>query len=131
MPMQPSVSQSSQRRDANARISFFDPANQAVLDRLLSTSSGPSSRPAAMKEDDDGKGDGDPKDFEEDTLDEGDTVAATLANIEEMLEGYEWISDGLSGLSSRRGPVEHIESRLLDELMLLEKVGRMYHAWLW
>jgi hypothetical protein len=87
----------------------------------LSTSSAPS----RSKEGESDKHEGGSKDVEDEFMDEeGDTVAATLANIEEMLEGYEWAGDGLGGLgsSSRRGPVEHIESRLLDELMLLEKV---------
>lgn len=52
---------------------------------------------------------------------EGDTVAATLTNIEEMLEGYEWIGDGLSSRTTKTAG-EQIESRLLDELRLLERV---------
>ena len=64
-------------------------------------------------------GDGDD---EGEWLAEGDTAAATLSNIEEMLEGYEWIGEGLPS-RSKKGPADAIESRLLDELVLLERVS--------
>lgn len=53
---------------------------------------------------------------------EGDSAAAMLSNIEEMLEGYEWIGDGLSTRTTRKGPADQLDSRLLDELLLLERV---------
>jgi exocyst complex component 1 len=88
-----------QRREQKARISFFDPANQSALDRLIFRGSGPS----------------DPEGEEEGTQD-------IMANVEEMLEGYEWASDDILGRMRGRGAVDQIEARLLDELMALEKV---------
>ncbi|KAA1467891.1 exocyst complex component sec3 subunit [Dentipellis sp. KUC8613] len=88
-----------QRRDPNARVSFFDPANQAALDRLIS-------------------GDG--------VLHGGgieeDASQATMTSVEEMLEGYEWASDDILG-KKRTGAVDQIEARLLDELMALDKAN--------
>lgn len=104
------------KRDANARISFFDPANQALLDRLLFPAEASPSTSATHTNAEAGEGDEDVM-WEE----EGDTVAATLSNIEEMLEGYEWLGDSLPS-RSRKGPADAIESRLLDELGLLERV---------
>ena len=101
------------KRDPNARISFFDPTNQSLLDRLLFATEDISN---GMDGHD---GDGDD---EGEWLAEGDTAAATLSNIEEMLEGYEWIGEGLPS-RSRKGPADAIESRLLDELVLLEKAS--------
>ena len=53
---------------------------------------------------------------------EEENVQATLANVEEMIEGYEWASDDVVGRKMARGAVDMIEARLLDELMALEKV---------
>ncbi|KAG8715818.1 hypothetical protein FRC08_010143 [Ceratobasidium sp. 394] len=54
------TSPGSPKRDPNARISYFDPANQAVSERLL----------------------------EEGAV--ADTGESTLASVEDMLEGFEW-----------------------------------------
>ncbi|KAH8119946.1 exocyst complex component Sec3-domain-containing protein [Phellopilus nigrolimitatus] len=116
-----SQSQGSGRRDPNARISFFDTANQALLDRLLfstDTSTPSSSSVAANAEGTHDDGEHEEGVWEE----EGDTAAATLANIEEMLEGYEWIGDGLPS-RARKGPSEQMESQLLDELLLLDRAN--------
>ncbi len=87
------------RRDQNARISYFDPSNQATLDRLILSSEAQA------------EGEGDEE-----------TAQATLINVEEMIEGYEWASDDVLGRKMTRGAVDMIEARLLDELMALEKV---------
>lgn len=87
------------RRDQNARMSFFDPANQSALDRLIFR----------------GVGTSDPDGEEETTQD-------ILASVEEMLEGYEWASDDILGRTRSKGAVDQIAARLLDELMALEKV---------
>lgn len=87
------------RREQKARISFFDPANQSALDRLIFRGSGTS----------------DLEGEEEGTQD-------IMANVEEMLEGYEWASDDILGRMRGRGAVDQIAARLLDELMALEKV---------
>lgn len=86
---------SSTRRDPLARISFFDSANQAAIDRLISAS------------DADG---------------EEENAQATMANVEEMIEGYEWASDDIIGRKTAGGAADLIEARLLDELLALEKV---------
>jgi exocyst complex component 1 len=86
------------RIEANARISFYDHANQAVLDRVLNVES----------QNDEGI-------EEEKTRD-------TVASVEEMLEGYEWASGDMSGRLRGRGAADQIEANLLDELMALEKV---------
>ena len=91
--------QAQPRREQKARISFFDPANQSALDRLIFRGSGTS----------------DPEGEEEGTQD-------IMANVEEMLEGYEWASDDILGRMRGRGAVDQIAARLLDELMALEKV---------
>lgn len=88
------------KRDQNARISFFDPTNQVLLDRLLTGGMGGQS----------------------DTEGDEENTQATMANVEEMLEGYEWASDDIIGRKSTRGAGDLIEARLLDELMALEKV---------
>jgi exocyst complex component 1 len=87
------------RREHNARVSFFDPSNQASLDRLIA------SEPGAEG----GEG-------------EEETAQATMTSVEEMLEGYEWASDDVIGRKTVRGTADLIEARLLDELMALEKV---------
>lgn len=84
------------RRDQNARISFFDPANQALIDRLI----------AGLSEIDG----------------EEENNQATMSNFEEMLEGYEMASDDVIGRKTARGAAALMEARLLDELMALEKV---------
>lgn len=88
------------RRDQKARISFFDPVNQAMLDRLILG-------------------------CEPQTDVDGDEehARATLASVEEMIEGYEWASDDVIGRKSTKGAVDMIEARLLDELTALEKVS--------
>jgi hypothetical protein len=101
----------------NARISFFDPPNQVLLDRLLATDSAIVAGSGA------GGGDN-----------EDESVRATLTNVEEMLDGFEWSTEDIFGTSGRgglglgaglagTGSAEQIEARLLDELMALEKVG--------
>ena len=100
-PHMPSVTseQAQLRRDQNARISFFDPANQSTLDRLIFRGFGTS-----------------------DTEGEEESTQDIMANVEEMLEGYEWASDDILGRMRSRGAVDQIAARLLDELMALEKV---------
>jgi len=51
-----------------------------------------------------------------------------MANVEEMLEGYEWASDDILGRMRGRGAVDQIEARLLDELLALEKVFSLIMA---
>ena len=93
------LEQTQSRRDQNARISFFDPANQSALDRLIFRGSGMS-----------------------ETEGEEESTQDIMANVEEMLEGYEWASDDILGRTRSRGAVDQIAARLLDELMALEKV---------
>lgn len=88
------------RRDQNARISFFDPVNQAMLDRLL------------LGNEPQGDVEGDEE-----------SARATLASVEEMIEGYEWASDDVIGRKMTKGAVDMIEARLLDELTALEKAS--------
>ncbi|KAK0478326.1 exocyst complex component Sec3-domain-containing protein [Armillaria novae-zelandiae] len=54
---------------------------------------------------------------------EEENAQATMANVEEMIEGYEWASDDIIGRKTARGAAEMIEARLLDELMALEKAN--------
>ncbi len=100
-PHVPSVppEQTQLRRDQNARISFFDPTNQSALDRLIFRGSGTS-----------------------ETDGEEESTQDIMANVEEMLEGYEWASDDILGRKRSGGAVDQIAARLLDELMALEKV---------
>lgn len=93
-------------RQQNARVSFFDPANQAALDRLLSGD-------MAVRDEKEDEGEDAPVGEE--------TAQAMLASVEEMLEGYELARGDLLG-STGRGTTDQIEARLLDELMALEKV---------
>ena len=88
------------RRDQNVRISYFDHTNQASLDRLLTNNT----------------------DSRIDLDGEEESARATLTNVEEMIEGYEWASDDVIGRKSTRGAIDLIEARLLDELTALEKV---------
>lgn len=46
-----------------------------------------------------------------------------MANVEEMIEGYEWASDDIIGKKTTGGAADVIEARLLDELMALEKAN--------
>ena len=91
------------RRDHNARISYFDPSNQAAVDRLIV---------GATETELDGEG-------------EEENVQETLANVEEMIEGYEWASEDAIGRKMTKGAVDLIEARLLNELMALEKVSKI------
>jgi len=93
------------RREQNARISYFDPSNQATLDRLILGA-----------------------DTQTEIDGEEENAQATLANVEEMIEGYEWASDDVIGRKVTRGTVDMIEARLLDELMALEKVKHQFHG---
>ncbi|EGO30577.1 hypothetical protein SERLADRAFT_364519 [Serpula lacrymans var. lacrymans S7.9] len=85
----------------NNRVSFFDHANQALLDRLVAG------------------------DFGIDDEDEGqqETVQAIMASVEDMLEGYEWASDDVLGKNTARKAADLVEARLLDELTALEKAN--------
>lgn len=92
-PLQP-------RREHNNRVSFFDPLNQAALDRLVAG------------------------DYPEDgSAGEEETSQATMASVEEMLEGFEWASDDLFGKKNAKGAADLVEARLLDELIALEKAN--------
>ena len=51
-----------------------------------------------------------------------ETSQATLANVEEMLEGYEWASDTALSGNTTGGAVDQIEAKLSAELMALDKV---------
>ncbi|KAF8640686.1 hypothetical protein AX17_000342 [Amanita inopinata Kibby_2008] len=87
------------RRDPKARISFFDSANQGAVERLVAGNT-----------------------FDQSEIEgEEETVQATMSNVEEMLEGYDWASDDVIGRKNTRGAVDLIEARLTDELMALEK----------
>ncbi|TFK56552.1 hypothetical protein OE88DRAFT_1649908 [Heliocybe sulcata] len=102
-----------QRRDHNARISFFDPANQTALDRLLSAGE---SLPAPSSPGQEGIPDGVMEGEEE-------TAQATMANVEEMLEGYEWASEDIMGRQRVRSAADQIEAKLLSELTALENAN--------
>lgn len=88
------------RRDQNVRISYFDPSNQALVDRVLTSAT----------------------DSQIGVDGEEEQALATLTNVEEMIEGYEWASDDVIGRKSNKGAIDLIEARLLDELTALEKV---------
>jgi hypothetical protein len=88
------------RREQNARISFYDPANQVALDRLVMGETG-------IQSDADG---------------DDESVLATMSNVEDMIEGYEWASDDAIRRKPSRTTADLIEARLLNELMALEKV---------
>ncbi|KAF9244541.1 exocyst complex component Sec3-domain-containing protein [Melanogaster broomeanus] len=89
------------RREHNNRVSFFDPANQAALDRLVASGLG----------------------FEEEAEGAEETAQATMISVEEMLEGYDWASDDMLGRKSAKGAADLVEARLIDELMALEKAN--------
>ncbi|KAJ7048537.1 exocyst complex component Sec3-domain-containing protein [Mycena amicta] len=89
------------RRDQtaqNVRVSFFDPANQAALDRLITS--------AAV-----------------DVDGEEETAQAMMSSVEEMIEGYEWAIDDVIGRKSSKGAADLIEARLVDELLALDKAN--------
>jgi hypothetical protein len=50
------------------------------------------------------------------------TEDALLANVEEMLEGFDWTAGVGTGESKKAG-ADAIESRLLDELAALDSVS--------
>ncbi|KAF8898913.1 exocyst complex component Sec3-domain-containing protein [Infundibulicybe gibba] len=54
---------------------------------------------------------------------EEENTYATLANVEEMVEGYEWATDDVLGRKTARGAADLIEARLLDELTALDKAN--------
>jgi hypothetical protein len=57
------------------------------------------------------------------SLGEEESNEATMANIEEMLEGYEWGSIGTLGTwGEPKGAADQIEARLLKELSALDAV---------
>jgi hypothetical protein len=89
------------RGEQNDRVSFFDPANQMALDRLIS-----------------GTNSGAPNEGE---LEE-ESAQATMADVEEMLDGYELTNEDMAGRRFSRGAADLIEARLLDELLAAEKV---------
>ncbi|EPT01488.1 hypothetical protein FOMPIDRAFT_1120199 [Fomitopsis schrenkii] len=97
------------RREQNARVSFYDPANQATLNQLLSGD-------VIMYEPLDGEA-------ESNRAMEDTTAQATLDSMEEMLEGYEWATDDIMGRRSMTGAADRMEARLLDELMALDKAN--------
>ncbi|TFY55813.1 hypothetical protein EVJ58_g8010 [Rhodofomes roseus] len=97
------------RREQNARVSFYDPPNQATLNQLLSGD-------VVMYESIDDEG-------ESTRVMEDTTAQATLDSMEEMLEGYEWATDDIMGRRSMTGAADRMEARLLDELMALDKAN--------
>ncbi|KAG1715987.1 hypothetical protein ID866_1152 [Astraeus odoratus] len=89
------------RREHANRISFFDPANQVSIGRLVAGDLGEEGEDQALEDD----------------------SQATMLSVEEMLEGYDWASDDMFGRKSTRGAADLVEARLLDELMALEKAN--------
>lgn len=89
------------RRENSNRVSFFDPANQAAIGRLVAGDLGE----------------------EEDIKGGQETSQATMLSVEEMLEGYDWASDDMFDRKSTRGAADLVEARLLDELTALEKAN--------
>ncbi|OAX44413.1 hypothetical protein K503DRAFT_706401 [Rhizopogon vinicolor AM-OR11-026] len=88
------------RREHNNRVSFFDPVNQATLDRLVSG------------------------DYAEDgSAGDEETSQATMASVEEMLEGFEWASEDYFGKKNSKGAADLVGARLVDELVALEKAN--------
>lgn len=62
----------------------------------------------------------------DDNADDPDGEDATMANVEEMLEGFDWTgaARGERGEGgARKGAADAIEGRLLDELAALEAVS--------
>ena len=91
----------------NDRVSFFDPANQMVLDRLISGTSSGSPNEGELEE---------------------ESAQATMADVEEMLDGYELTNEDMAGRRVSRGAVDLIEARLLDELLAAEKVNHLLNS---
>ena len=92
------------RRDPKARISFFDSANQGVVERLLAANI-----------------------FNQSEVEgEEESAQGTMSNVEEMLEGYDWASDDVIGRKNTKGAVDLIQARLTDELIALENVGSLF-----
>ncbi|KAI6153692.1 exocyst complex component Sec3-domain-containing protein [Pisolithus tinctorius] len=89
------------RREHSNRVSFFDPANQAAIGRLVAGDLGE----------------------EEDVEGGQETSQAAMLSVEEMLEGYDWASDDMFDRKSTRGAADLVEARLLDELTALEKAN--------
>lgn len=56
------------------------------------------------------------------SADEEEAADAIMANVEELIEGFDWTASATTGDSGRKGP-DAIEQRLLDELGALENVG--------
>lgn len=101
------------RRDitAKARISFFDPANQAALDRLIAGAGEAVTVGGQARTSVEGG-------------DEEESAQAMLNNVEEMLESFEWATDDLMGRKSgAKGTADLIEARLLSELTALDKAN--------
>jgi len=92
------------RRNPKTRISFFDSANQGVIERLLFSNAASQSTIEGEEE----------------------TAQATMSNVEDMLEGYDWASDDVIGRKNAKGAVDLIEARLTGELMALENVRFSY-----
>lgn len=59
--------------------------------------------------------------------DDDEAGDAIMANVEEMIEGFDWTASAAAGDKTRSGP-DAIESRLLDELAALESAN--IHAFL-
>jgi hypothetical protein len=96
-PPLPVVLNQGVRKDPYARISYYDTANQATADRLLAVA--------------------------DKATGEEESNEATMANIEEMLEGYEWSSVGSRSIwGEPKGAADQIEARLLKELSALDAV---------
>jgi hypothetical protein len=110
------------RPDPNARISFFDPQNQAALDRLITGGLGKLVVGGAGA---DGGADADGD------VGEGETIQEVLGTVEELLDAHEWPVDRLrngSGSNSNNGggggPLDgQVEGRLLGELLALDKAN--------
>jgi len=102
------------RKDPGARVSYFDPINQPSLNRLIVNDTSGDVHGAVDDQ------------VESDIGDENESAQDILANVEEMIEGYEWVSDDVVGRKMARGAADLIEARLLDELMALEKVSAIY-----
>ena len=94
------------RKDSKTRISFFDSANQGVIERLLVDDAGSQSTIEGEEE----------------------TAQAIMSNVEDMLEGYDWASDDVIGRKHAKGTVDLIEARLTGELMALENVRFNYSS---
>jgi hypothetical protein len=60
------------------------------------------------------------------TVEEDDTAEdAVMANVEEMLEGFDWTASALGEMGRKKGSADAIESRLLDELAALDSVRQI------